>query len=176
MSKMLSYAGIGSRTTPAHILQLMNQIGYELANLGWNLRSGHAIGADQAFEQGCIEAVGKKQIYLPWLGFNDAPRDHPDYIRPKVTQEVMEISAQFHPNWIKCTEPAKLLHARNLYQITGHLEGSEPSVCVICWTPCNNLGGTGQAIRIANHLGIPVFNLAGEDTLDHLTQFVQSMM
>jgi hypothetical protein len=46
------YAGIGSRETPQATLDLMNLIGFTLAQKGHSLRSGGAKGADSAFEAG----------------------------------------------------------------------------------------------------------------------------
>lgn len=51
------------------------------------------------------------------------------------------------------------LISRNTYQILGH-DGVDPSDAVLCWTPHGSgSGGTGQAIRIARHVGIPVVDL-----------------
>jgi hypothetical protein len=61
-----SYAGIGSRETPADVMALMGRVAARLEVLGWTLRSGAAQGADQAFEAG---VSSKKEIFLPWKGF-----------------------------------------------------------------------------------------------------------
>lgn len=163
MPKTLIYAGIGSRKTPPMICNRMSDIAWQLAASGWLLRSGHAEGADMAFETGCILALGKKEIFVPWFGFNGAPQDHPDYIRPKATQGLADYAAQFHPAWDKCSDVAKLMHMRNVCQILGE-HGDAPVDLVICWTSKGSgSGGTGQAIRIAEHHNIPVFDLATFD-------------
>ena len=46
------YAGIGARATPPEILNLMTRAAFALTKRGYVLRSGHAIGADSAFERG----------------------------------------------------------------------------------------------------------------------------
>lgn len=46
------YTGVGSRKTPAHIMEIMRDLGRKLCSEGWGLRSGGASGADQAFEHG----------------------------------------------------------------------------------------------------------------------------
>ena len=51
------YTGIGSRETPDSILSLFNDIVFQLAGLGYTLRSGGADGADTAFEEGCSEKM-----------------------------------------------------------------------------------------------------------------------
>jgi len=162
------YAGIGSRKTPIEILDLMNQIATELSNEDWTLRSGGADGADSAFEVGAT----KKQIFLPWNGFN---------IREVEGDLVLDnlqawdlVSKHFHPAPEKCTQGAQRLHGRNAFIILGP-ELNEPVDMVICWTPKGEVtGGTGLALRIAEHFEIPVFNLANANALDQLVEFVNN--
>lgn len=66
------YTGIGSRKTPKVFLDLFEQVGETLADYDFILRSGGANGADRAFEKGCNNLNGEKEIYLPWRGFNDS--------------------------------------------------------------------------------------------------------
>ena len=173
MSKSLIYTGIGSRETPQAVLEVMFNIAMDLAP-NWLLRSGHADGADQAFERGCIQGNGQMEIYIPWNGFNSAPNNHPQYIRRKATQELADFSAQFHPAWNKCSDAAKLMHMRNACQILGQ-DGQTPADLIICWTKDGKRGGgTGQALRIAEHYNIPIFDLALAD--DHLIQHLCAYM
>lgn len=174
--KLKIYAGIGSRETPDAILEVMKSIGYNLAQKGWGLRSGHAPGADTAFEQGCIAADGLKEIYLPWAGFEGAPKMHPAYSVPPMSPYQMQLAAQFHPAWDKCKDGARKLHARNLNQILGrNVEQPLMTSMVVCWTPgAKATGGTGQAIRMANHFKIPVFDLADTTKWDELANFVEN--
>lgn len=165
------YAGIGSRETPIEIQQQMESIGFQLGQSGWTLRSGHADGADLAFEKGAIACAGKKEIFLPWRGFNKAP-DYEHYITRKVTQELIDFAKQYHPAWDRCSEKAKLMHARNSCQILGH-DGDKPVDMVICWTKNGKRGGgTGQALRIAEDYNIPIFDLALTETGGLLCEFV----
>lgn len=116
---MLIYAGIGSRQTPDHILKLMEDIAVVLAQRGWLLRSGLAEGADQAFHVGATMAKGQQENYIPWKGFNGANAQA--IVAPDLPnwEDALGISSQFHPAWDKCSEGAKKLHGRNLYQIAG---------------------------------------------------------
>lgn len=60
---------VGSRSTPLAICEEMTLIGQWAKQNSHILRSGHAPGADYAFEKGaeqnCI-------VYLPWNRFNNA--------------------------------------------------------------------------------------------------------
>ncbi len=173
MPKTLIYAGIGSRRTPEFVLHQMVDVAQQLSDR-WILRSGHADGADMAFETGAITGNGKMEIFVPWHGFNGAPTAHPDYIRPKATQALADFSSRFHPKWDQLSDAAKLLMMRNSCQIMG-LDGNHPVDMVICWTQGGRQGGgTGQALRIANHYNIPIFDLGvpGDLIRRELTNYV----
>lgn len=140
-----SYAGIGSRNTPEDVLKLMKEIGMYLATKGFILRSGHAVGADTAFEKGCDAKKGKKEIFFAYQAKND--------------QAALDLAASVHPAWNKCTEYAQLLHARNGYIILGK-DLKSPVNYVICYQDeRNKYGGTWQGIKIARSKGIRVYNL-----------------
>jgi hypothetical protein len=152
------YAGIGSRETPDNVLDVMRNIGKLLALKGCILRSGGARGADKAFEDGCDLISGRKEIYLPQ---NTLEND----------DKAREITKQFHPNWEACNEYARRLHTRNVYQILGS-DLNTVSDFVVCWTINGEpIGGTAQAIRIAEYYWIPIYNLGKEGDLDKFKQF-----
>lgn len=179
------YAGIGSRGTPQHILNIMGMVGRFLAQNGWTLRSGGAEGADEAFEKGCDAAKGEKEIYLPWPNYRNNPSKlHPGNY-PFNDQE--ELFAQkFHPNWRKCTPAVRKLHMRNSRILLGMepLHGIQvtPVKFVLCWTQGGQIiGGTGQALRIAEALAdggngeFKVINLGAAKNTQQLEQMVQSL-
>lgn len=155
----------------------MTDLAYVMWSRGWTLRSGGAQGADQAFEKGTTRKQSFKAV--------DA-------------QRVAQLSvAWYHPVPHAMGSYGKLLMARNLYQVTG-LKVEEAGItsrddlrkwaqdnpnmvsrAVICWTPDGaynstsiRTGGTGQAIRIAIDLGIPVFNLAHHDHLNMIQGWI----
>lgn len=139
---LVKYAGIGSRETPETVCQAMGNIGMNLALRGFVLRSGAAIGADRAFEGGCDIVRGRKVI-----------RTATEHAPP------LEHAARYHPNWSACSDHAKALHARNSQIMLGDWL-DEPVRFVVCWTDGGGAtGGTGQALRIADDIGVPVFNL-----------------
>ena len=169
------YCGVGSRETPDQILKLMEDIAVVLAQRGWVLRSGLAGGADQAFHVGATMAKGQQENYIPWKGFNRANAQA--IVAPDLPNwnDALGISSQFHPAWDKCSDGAKKLHGRNLYQIAGK-DLDLPVDCVVCWTKNGQeIGGTAQAMRIAKHLQIPIFNLFFDDHINKLNDFVLQM-
>jgi hypothetical protein len=160
---MIYYAGIGSRETPINILNLFTQLGKYFAKNNYILRSGHAEGADSAFEYGCDMASGKKEIFLPWNGFGGS---NSEYVvnDPKA----FEIAEKYHPYWHNLKQGGQKLQARNSHQVLGW-DLETPSKFVICWTRNGSgSGGTGQAIRIANAYNIPVFDAGKYKDIDQI--------
>jgi len=146
------YTGIGSRKTPQQVLDIFKYLAFWLASKNYILRSGAAKGADTAFETGCRQANGMKEIYLPFKGFNNSKSS---FI---VQKEAFKIAEKFHPFWYKLSDTSKKLHARNAHQILGKTL-NENSLFVICWTDKGlGKGGTGQALRMADHYNIPIFD------------------
>lgn len=163
------YAGIGSRETPEDVLKIFRDIG-ELMDTKYDfiLRSGHADGADMAFEQGCDRVYGGKEIYLPWVGFNGS---NSSLVVKNI--EAFDIAQKYHPYWHNLKEGARKLQARNSHQVLG-LDLETPSSFILCWTKNGKgSGGTGQAIRIAKAYSIPVFDAGG---YDDISDFYDSVM
>ena len=166
------YAGIGSRETPSFVLENMRHIAFQLAQSNWILRSGGAPGADTAFENGCNHAGGTKEIYIPWVGFQGRRGAIVGAEQPNF-QDALFLASNFHPAWDRCSASARALHARNGYQILGK-SLTQKADCVICWTRnASGTGGTGQALRIAKHFNIPIFDLGRDAAYDELELFVK---
>jgi len=159
VKKNLFYAGIGNRKTPPKELEEFRKIAIRLEKRGYTLRTGEAIGADQAFR----DAVEKKEIFEA----KDA------------TDVTIEIAKEIHPSPRSLSQYALKLQARNCFQIFG-LNLKDPVDFVVCWTPdgmehysrrTRKSGGTGQSIDMASRKNIPVVNIKNkgwEDKLDLL--------
>lgn len=154
------YTGIGSRETPPFIILLMRRIAEYQHTHGFTLRSGHAKGADQAFEWG---ANGRAEIYLPWPTFEiEVELNGTAYDEP--TPQAMKMAERFHPAWDRLNQGGQKLHARNCHQVLGY-DLQTPSKYVICWTRDGlTIGGTATAIKIADKYCIPVLNLGKMET------------
>ena len=161
--RTLRYAGIGSRSTPDHVLQIMRRVAHRLSELGYNLLSGGAAGADSAFEAGCF---GNREIYLPWPGFRHLQGRHCVTLP---SSEARRVAETLHPTWKRLGDTAQALMARNSHQVLG-MDLRSPVDFVVCWTEdgceteaarSKTTGGTGQAIALADRWGVPIVNLAG---------------
>ena len=154
---MKYYCGIGSRSTPKPILDMMKEIGGLMAGKDYVLRSGGADGADTAFEVGCDAGMGNKEIFLPWKNFNK--NDSPLYT---VLPEAEEMAERLHLSWANCSQGAKKLLSRNMHQVLGD-DLKTPVDVIIYWTPSETKGGTSMAIKLGRELKIPVYNLKNYD-------------
>lgn len=166
------YTGVGSRATPPDILTKLTYTASILERLGFILRSGHADGADRAFEDGVIYQQNK-QIFLPWKGYKGSTSHFYG-----AREDAISSVNKYHPAPERLppetNAPARLLLARNYYQIVG-LPGDPVSSFVLCWTKDGKeVGGTGQTIRIAMDKGVPVFNFAIESDWGAFWDFLQS--
>jgi hypothetical protein len=137
------YAGIGARVTPQRVLYQMEKFARAAEFEGGLLRSGGAKkGADHWFERG-VKRDENKQIFHHYEKIPEAWYDH---------------AALYHPKWELCDDFARAAHARNSAVMLG-ADLCKPVLFVVCFTLGGRvIGGTGQALRIANDLGIPVFN------------------
>lgn len=176
MKKSLFFAGIGSRNTPKEYLTLIEEIAFYLLSLNYTLRSGHAEGADSAFENIYSMYNGDREIWIPWKNF----RDHTG-IGYFPNEKHFNLGPSIHPAWDRLPRYAKYLHARNVGQILGK-DCNTPVEFVVCYTNdgcesdltrTSKTGGTGTAISLASKNNIPVFNLKNPDAVDRLNNFLK---
>ena len=176
------WTGVGSRETPAVILDLMQEIAFKLACDGYVLRSGGADGADLAFQKGWER--GKRltpaEIFIPWDGFNGFSHGQYGvvYTLNKMTnsQQAERIASEIHPVWDRLSRGAKALHTRNIYQVLGKAL-NKPSDFLICYaqpTKTGVKGGTNTAVQIALQHNVPVFNLWNRDVVERFEKYVQN--
>jgi hypothetical protein len=134
----------------------MKKVAAYLSSKDYILRSGGADGADSAFESGSL----KSEIFLPWPNFNN--KEGIICMHPKA----IYLAKQFHPRYSSLSSGAKKLMIRNSHQIFGK-DMNNPSDFVICWTKDGKGGGgTGQALRIAKHYRIPIFDIGNYTNMD----------
>ena len=166
------YAGVGARATPDHVLTLMTQVARQLEQSGWRLRTGGAVGADKAFAAG-VHGPAKTE-FLPWPGYNNITGPSARPLSRAELNICLEIAAENHPAWHKCSPAARKLHARNVAIVAGPYADT-PCRAMLVWTPGARVtGGSGTAIRIARHFDVPVLNLYRPVSLEQIIEFVDS--
>lgn len=169
------YAGIGSRSTPSAILSVMEEIAKKLAARGFVLRSGGAVGADEAFERGV-------DSWYTFMQASQGPVPKEIFYARDVDQyqnaglQAMAMAEKYHGAWDRLNPFVRKLHARNVFQIMGR-DLNTPVKFVVCWTRDGAwhhkhrtiaTGGTGTAISVASMNNIPVFNLAQPEHLKRI--------
>lgn len=162
------FSGIGSRSTPGDIRELMTDTAKVFTAKGWILRSGGALGADRAFEQGVLP--GAKEIYIAW-GFL---KEDYYYVPKEVYIEAEKIAASVHPAWDRCSDAVKKLHTRNVCIILGK-DLQTPSKMVIYWAPEVDgvvQGGTATAVNLARSIDIPTHNLLYKNNRDNVSAMI----
>jgi len=170
------YAGIGARATPPQIKDIMTRLATKLEKDGWILRSGGAAGADSAFERGVTNPQSNAQIYLPSNSFNNRTAGtQPQFLNyqslPGYQQAISTIH-QYHPAPDRLSDFARHLMARNAMQVLGS-DLATPSKMIVAWTPQGNVvGGTGQALRLAQTYQIPIRNLGDPQTLQSVLKYI----
>lgn len=154
-------ACFGSRETPQSVLALMERLGKAITSLGGYVSSGHAQGADLAFEMGGCQGNPRRVIVsLPWPTYNKNIPIHDDAKVCVLTEqpfkdEFLSEAAKYHGAWDRCSQGAKLLHARNMLIVDGafmgigYLNHKKPGG-----------GGSGQAYRVLTETNRPVSDLA----------------
>ena len=161
------YAGVGARKTPSAMLAHMKHMARELAARGWHLRTGGADGADSAFAN--ATPTEQRTVFVPWRGYNGweaSTNQGGSLCRVLDAEEIRtmrEAAAPHHPAWERCPDRVRDLHARNVAVLLG-ADMRQPVDAMVCWTDKGQVrGGTGMAIRLARHHGVPVLNLAEVD-------------
>lgn len=152
------YAGIGSRSTPETIQQKFTSIAALLEQRGYHLRSGGAIGADAAFEEGVVQLSMRTVL---------RPRD--------ATAASLRVAERIHPAWHLCNEPARKLHGRNVQIILGR-DLMSPVKFVLAYTLSPDSGGTRTGLVLAREHSISVFNFAEPGAEEAFMKYYQASL
>lgn len=170
INKQMKYAGIGPRNTPIPVCEEMFSVAQQLDSQGWVVRSGHAEGADQAWE--CGHHPDRREIYLPWTGFNNGFGRN--IVVAPYNCEIEAVAKMAHPRWEYLKQGAQKLMARNVSIILGP-ELDDPVEFVAYWSPMKKVeGGTGNAVRLAIQYGIPAFNICFEQDQKLMSELVSA--
>lgn len=164
------WTGVGTTEPTQDEYDLMVLIGQRMAEKGYILRSGRAIGSDAAFEEGvCRVDPALTEIWLPWRSYNEEDQ-HPDahYFVP--TQAQIDAARRFYTeetdilSWFdRMKQGSQKMHGRNYFQVVGH-QGDDPlsHLCIYCADENEKRevkGGTRSAVMISRHYERPTANI-----------------
>lgn len=148
------YTGIGSRDVPPDIKPKMVHVARELEALDYWCRTGDAPGSDKVFR----DATDNCDVWC----VHNRRHDPRAMVLRSDDCEAFDSVAKFHPVGEDLEDYVVAIHARNYRQVIG--KGEPNSECVVCWTwDGGESGGTAQAMRVAKHYGIPIFNIFYHD-------------
>ena len=174
---MKIYTGVGARSTPNEMLDIIQSVASVLGKQGWVLRSGGADGADSAFETGCDAVQGSKKIYIPWNGFNGRHQDGQSVLTLDQGDRdgAVALVKDVHPAYGMLSRGALALHSRNTYQVLGlHLD--TPSHFLLCYAPVDKYGvpkgGTRTSWMLAQMFDIPCYNLSNDRDYERVVKFL----
>lgn len=191
------YAGIGSRKITARISRIKIEFACCMALKGLKVNSGAADGSDTSYETGAKIAYDEMckrypsrytygqyrhvmNVFLPWPGFNGRRGGKFAGYIEDVNPGAELITKNFHGNWEYLGQGARKMMSRNAMQALS-FDLNSPVRFVSAYTDdgakksydtSDKTGGTGQAIRIADHYDIPVYNMGNTKDLDKVTRWI----
>jgi hypothetical protein len=167
-------ACIGSTKANTEDLQLCQLIGYTIAKMNIKLASGNAIGADQAYAQGA-NFVDETLVYLYLTGKN-----HNTYA---IKEKNNLIYNNDHPEWVRIAKenhPKYDYLSSNIQNLFNRNAGIVIASDLVIALPSPNKswgGGTGHGVKIAQQLGIPVWNIKkNQELVSNLKTFMKSYL
>lgn len=167
----LPYVGTGNKDTPPDVIAKMKKWAVLLEKHGYTMRSGGMEGAEDAFEN-AVEV--KKEIHLPWRGFNNKESKF-----TFTTDQARALARQTHESFDTAPPAIQTFLAKNVRMIMGKNLNS-PALFVIIWSEDGaerlsekspRTGNMGHVVSIASRLRIPVFNFAKPDCEERLTRY-----
>lgn len=179
------FAGVGARPwsedkpdgSPPGILRMLEEASAGLARAGFGLRSGGAAGADAACEAGVRSVNGAMQIFLPQERFQGRRHDGASFLHitdPVLMDEAHRFTRLLHPSGGRLSGFARDAMDRNAFQTYGPAlttswspDGAgdplaRSAFMLIYTNQGREIGGSGHAMRLAKHVGMPIINLGLE--------------
>ena len=191
MSSECFYTGIGSRVISEEERSIIQRVAGYLLTKGFTLRSGHALGSDEAFEVGTydkgntakeIYLSNYPEIYIPWKNFKGANCPTKLISLEDTSSEFVslaeDIVKEVHPYWHNLKQGARKLHTRNVSQVLGQDLNTPSKFLLFCSDESDKgvvSGGTATAVNLARKWNIPCFNIRNH-TARELNDFLTPLI
>lgn len=175
---MSAIAFIGTRKftqLPNHVALAYHDAVTLVIARGHRVRTGACKGSDQESVSLALAQDGQAELVLPWRTYESAwvfglpkHRVSVECYDPKANRDWTDSVYRYHPAPHALTRGAVALHARNFGIVA-------PCLAVIAAPRYRHgqSGGTGQGMRIAQALGLPVFDVNEATALVALRQWLQ---
>lgn len=157
------------------IIKIFEEVAKKLEELGYTYRSG---GNDSELDQRVSAIMSKKEVYLPWKGFNDLDSE---YNYP--SEKARDIANKYHPIYNELGFAVQAIVARMSHRVLGP-DCLTPVDFLLCWTDdgvethkarTTKTGTVGQVISIANDHNIPVFNFCNFDAKQRFIDYLKTV-
>lgn len=164
MEKLEQIAIVGTTKPGDYWSNFMQKLSAGFARRGVVGRTGGAVGVDGA----CMRGYGLVnpellKVYVPWKTYvgDEIPEGCEKVVYSRWEHPEWEKSVSiYHPAPKSLGKGAVNLHARNYGLVC---DGVPADAVVALPRSLSDWGGTGQAMRIAQKLGIPLYNLRKEE-------------
>jgi hypothetical protein len=165
------YAATGNKEMPESFKPQVQRIGRNLEKAGYILRTGGMEGLEDVIEK----SVTKLELHLPFKDF-DGKQSKFTY----TSDFVKGVAKMFHTSFDTLKPVVQTFLAKNVRLVLGK-EGKSPAMFLIVWTEDGTekaiektfkTGNSGNAIAIADAIGIPVFNLVRPDAEHRLYTYI----
>lgn len=174
-SLYLPYAATGNQNPPPEVLSRIESVVRRLNQMGFTARTGGFEGVEEAVEK----TSAKKEVHLPWKGFNDKESKF-TWTKERATS----VARMFQPGFDALKKPVQTFLAKNARLILGDSVAS-PALFLIVWTEdgCNTIkrrnaqtGFAGHPIAIASALGIPIYNFQNPEDERRLNEYLDHLV
>lgn len=191
------YAGIGSRKLNKFLSKIKMEFACCMALKGLKLNSGAADGSDTSYETGAMIAYDYlsnifpeeypsgqyhhvMNIFLPWNKFNGRIASPLSGYTDQTHPGAEELTAPYHKGWEYLGQGTRKMMSRNAMQALSK-ELDKPVRFISAYTSdgaktaketSDKTGGTGQAIRIADDYGVPVYNFGNTQDFQKIIDWI----
>lgn len=164
----------GNKEAPPSVIETIKQLCIKLESLGYTIRSGGMDGIDSE-----VEKVAKKmELYLPWKAFSG--KDSKLYY---IDETTLQAAKAYSPTFDNLKPAIQSFLAKNARMVLGSKLNSN-ALFLLCWSEDGaelkkdvvaGTGNVGHVIKIANSIGMPVFNLGKEGSKERLENYLSSI-
>ena len=167
---------IGTSAPSASQYDLIVSWAEELVEKRHEVSTGGADGVDTAAMSGAAASdVTKLHVFLPWKTFNQGlvpSKCNITVYSPHIHKDWTDSVHRLHPN-VGALKPTVIpLHARN-YGIVAHPKPVDAVIAVP--RTKSNWGGTGQGMRVAEYLGIKLYNVLMPGVVKEIDDWISSL-
>lgn len=160
-----------NRDAPPHVVEQMIEVAKKIEATGRQVRLTGLDGPEENIEK----SLRAPELYLPWDGFNDKKSKF-----SYVSDNMLEIIGRFHGNWAGLKPGLQKIISSSARCVLGKNVQSV-AVFMVCWSAdgaesyrekTQQTGNLSVPLRIATEVGIPVFNLGKQGSLDRLNVYL----